>query len=282
MYIIPKNDPVLTRMLAALLNEDVRAVKQLLADGYDIDRPLFGTNGQSALHHLLEGASKAEKLLDVLLEAGANVNLLANDVEAPLMIAVRKEHNRRVLEKLVAAGADVFVKKADGKTLLHMAAMCGNQVGQMGKPRPERFDPEVCQFLIDVGIDLFALTNANASPLNREYTALHVAGCVPAWDFFVSVGISPDFIPAGARKSYLTPAQNLVTWRAFEMVRHAFDKGQLDVNARTLNDRDLLSLTGSKEMIPLLLSLRASVEVGIALPRAVAGGSLARSGFPSL
>jgi hypothetical protein len=278
----PKHDPVLMRMLTAILNRDVSVVKDLLADGYDVDRPLFSAKGQAALHHLLEAHPNEEKLLDVLLEGGANVNLFADDIETPLMIAVRKAHNRRVLEKLVDAGADVFVKKDDGKTLLHMAAMCGNQVGQVGKARPERFDPDVCRFLLEVGVDLFALTKASASPLNRAFTALHVAGCVPAWDFFVGAGISPNYVPDGARKSYLTPAHNLVTWREFDLVRHAFDQGQLDVNERTMAGKDLLSITGSSQMTPLLLSLRASAAVGVALSDEQVGHGPARSGFVSL
>ncbi|PCD35539.1 hypothetical protein AU210_008108 [Fusarium oxysporum f. sp. radicis-cucumerinum] len=109
-------------------------------------------DGCSALH--LSAASDVidDETLPVLIDAGADINLVDYNGQTPLLVAI--QHSRwSAATKLVQAGADLEVRLPDGKTALHMAVAMRNQ--------------EFSQVLISRG--------ANVDRVLREHTPLTMA-----------------------------------------------------------------------------------------------------------
>lgn len=134
-------------------------MKALLADGADVDGILskFGgaLHGGSALHT----AARCGKVrvVDFLVTAGANLNLLNDDGLTPLMWACNrgKAEGSAVALRLIEAGADVrLVRKSDEMTALKFA------VGDCL--------PKVIQTLIDHGAQV-------DGPRGTKQTALMLA-----------------------------------------------------------------------------------------------------------
>jgi ankyrin repeat protein len=64
-------------------------------------------------------------ILNILIDAGANVKARDNNKNTPLHFVVRNEHFNPIAKKLVSKGARINTKNSEGKTPLHRA--CGNE-----------------------------------------------------------------------------------------------------------------------------------------------------------
>ena len=135
-----------TPLIQAASSGDVEAIKLLLEHGADVNLPQADL--QTAASAIAGARGNPDRLvegLNLLVAAGANLNVRAvphhlqrNRGGTPLIDAVRS-NNAKVIEVLVAAGADINAKDVDGLTALDHA-MARNQVGflQMRQPANER------------------------------------------------------------------------------------------------------------------------------------------------
>jgi ankyrin repeat protein len=80
--------------------------------------PIGGNNEETALMRAVRG--NQHKIVDILLEHGANPNLGINNGTTPLMVAAQNG-NLTILKALLDAGADLQAADADGATVLQWA-----------------------------------------------------------------------------------------------------------------------------------------------------------------
>lgn len=102
----------------ALVCNKASMAKDLLAKGLDVNKAEAGIHQNIWLHLAITGSKLP--FVDLLLNAGANVNLTNADGDAPLHLAV-DSNQLSVVEKLLAAGANVNAQNASGDTPLHLA-----------------------------------------------------------------------------------------------------------------------------------------------------------------
>jgi cytohesin len=97
-----------------------------------------------------------EKIVQLLLDRGANVNTLNNFLMTPLHIAAEEGNRLAIARLLLDRGADVnggkTAERREGHTPLHQAAMSG--------------DLEVLKLLVDRGADLTLLDESGQSALD--------------------------------------------------------------------------------------------------------------------
>ena len=113
-----------TPLLRAVNMKYIDIVRMLLSRGADPNSPTNQEegNGKTALHMCAEGGEL--ELCKVLVEAGAKLDVHDLSSQTSIELAARKGHYE-VVKFLVAAGCDV--ETVYGGTLLHLAALTGNQ-----------------------------------------------------------------------------------------------------------------------------------------------------------
>ena len=93
-------------LLEAAFDEDIKAVKQHLADGADVNaKDKF--YGGTSLHHAAKAGQK--EIIELLIANGADVNAKDKDGETPLHKA-SSSGEKEIIELLIAKGADVNAK----------------------------------------------------------------------------------------------------------------------------------------------------------------------------
>ena len=128
--------------------DDVEQLRRELEDGTELSGPRTGDLLSWAAHG---GAENAARLL---LERGA-------DADAGALHAAAGRSRARMVQLLLAAGADVHRREPDtGRTPLH-AAVAGAAPGAPGADAPE-----VVRVLLAAGADVDATTNDGASALD--------------------------------------------------------------------------------------------------------------------
>jgi ankyrin repeat protein len=177
-------------------------IKALLVHGANVNARLKKAPPQSsrtlARYELMKGGtpfylaamSGDTEVMRVLLEAGADPRLTANDGTTPLLVAAglaHEEHRSRIPDRdfleavqfLLDHGADVKETNEDGWTPLHVAAFTGR--------------PTVAQYLVEHGADLNAKTKFGQTSLGiaEGYCKLRLdkeknrvepmAGCIIAY-----------------------------------------------------------------------------------------------------
>ena len=96
-----------TELFLACKNNDLKSVKELLADGANAN---YQDNyGDTALITICGNDKPNIDIIDTLIAAGANINIKANDGWTALMVAVDKNYTDISL-KLINRGADVNFK----------------------------------------------------------------------------------------------------------------------------------------------------------------------------
>ena len=138
-----------TALLATLHFGNVERVRELLAAGADVNKKnkygdstvtlaaryghdeslnlllLAGISHGEVTHSLINTAEKKNsKCIDLLLEAGADVNARSSTGETPLLLATKNQctMSTQALQSLINAGADVNAIDRDQNTALHFAA----------------------------------------------------------------------------------------------------------------------------------------------------------------
>ena len=137
-----------TPLREVLLEPEV--LERLLAAGADADAPDNRQN--TALHAIVVYHTLVA--MPLLLKAGANPNLVNEDGDTPLHVAVGcgVQCPAQAVKLLLAAGADVNAKGAGGRTPLHVAASSDHT--------------EAVVALLEGGADLHARDNQDSTPLH--------------------------------------------------------------------------------------------------------------------
>lgn len=132
---------------------DIGQIKQLLAEGADVNEPGLATPLFYAVQRNHTDAAR------LLIERGADVNR-ASTWGTPLHEAA-KRGNAEIVALLLEKGADPTVTASKGMTPLHSAAEGGSV--------------EVTQFLLDHGADINALTTLDEPPIHFARSKQHEA-----------------------------------------------------------------------------------------------------------
>uniref|UniRef100_A0A3Q3R810 Euchromatic histone-lysine N-methyltransferase 1b n=1 Tax=Monopterus albus TaxID=43700 RepID=A0A3Q3R810_MONAL len=101
---------------------ELKRVLLMLVDGIDPNFKMESQNKRTPLHAAAEGGYK--DICDMLVQAGANLDMCDEDQRTPLMEACENNHMDTVLY-LLRAGASAMHKDVEGFTCLHLAAKSG-------------------------------------------------------------------------------------------------------------------------------------------------------------
>ena len=94
-----------------------------IAQGFDPNYVFEEHDNETPLHAAASGGHLM--IVHILIQAGANINALNQNLYTPMMIAIEEKHHS-VMQYLLKAGADHETRSEDGMTALHIAAKCGN------------------------------------------------------------------------------------------------------------------------------------------------------------
>jgi len=158
------------KLRIAINRGDVDKVKSLLEENPEMINAK-DINGDTPLHCACK--CKKKKVIDALIAKGANVNAKNNNGNTPMHLAARD--NKSVVELLIANGADPDVnsKGEYGETLLHQTAYAWKHNSDYKNVKIINENClELAMFLIDKGADVNAQIE---SGLNEGYTPLHIA-----------------------------------------------------------------------------------------------------------
>ncbi|KAL5325482.1 hypothetical protein ACEPPN_006608 [Leptodophora sp. 'Broadleaf-Isolate-01'] len=103
-------------LIWAIRNQNESALRLCLDQGADVNCP--SSNGWTPLHYAASIGSDSH--VEILLNLGAQVNVCAGLHWTPLMVAVYNEYSETA-KILIAHGADLEAKSADGETVLQIA-----------------------------------------------------------------------------------------------------------------------------------------------------------------
>ena len=102
----------------ALDGEQTEIAKALIRHGADVNA--CGGNNWTALHRASIGIEESSRIIDMLLDAGADIAAKTDSGRTPLHVAVEHKASEATLA-LMRRGASVHEQDADGKTALHSA-----------------------------------------------------------------------------------------------------------------------------------------------------------------
>lgn len=97
-------------------------LQDYIASGASLD--VTDILGRTALFCAIESATSENdtlQIVELLIEAGANINKPSLGGKTPLMLAFQNEH-KALGQRLIDAGADVAAKRSDNMSVLHFAA----------------------------------------------------------------------------------------------------------------------------------------------------------------
>ncbi len=158
-----------TALFNAVLNCRIDVIRLLLKNNADVNQgcsviaeaiPMYNVSqpGKSNNWDLTkivfqepENKNDKMKMLEMLLDKGANPNSRIINSDEPLLVYACFSGQYDVVQLLLAHGADVNAIRVNGLTGLHMAALRGNV--------------EIAQFLLEKGANINVLTKDGVSPL---------------------------------------------------------------------------------------------------------------------
>lgn len=98
-------------------NPSLQAIQQTIADGVDLNA--YSEYGWTPIMFAIQTGNT--DIVTALVNAGANVNAVAEDSSTPLMQAVITAENPHMIKALLNLGADIHITDRDGKTALYYA-----------------------------------------------------------------------------------------------------------------------------------------------------------------
>ncbi len=108
-------------MLAAQYNTHVVVLKALIKDGADIAavEPKYRSNAL----HLAANKCSNPKVVETLIEAGADINARNYLGETPLIMSVLQNQNTRIFSQLISSGADITICDWQGHNVMEYARL---------------------------------------------------------------------------------------------------------------------------------------------------------------
>ncbi len=106
-------------MLASQYNTHVVVLKALLHDGANIHavEPKYRSNAL----HLAANKCSNPKIIEALIDAGADINARNYLGETPLIMAVQANDNTRIFSELLSCGADINICDWQGHNVMEYA-----------------------------------------------------------------------------------------------------------------------------------------------------------------
>ena len=198
------NSGVTVLMHSIRLQDQRWQLSAALATQPNVDLAIADNKGDTALHYAaVAGYDDAGKLINVLMQKGANVNAQNKNGQTPLFCAVHEDRAKNLATLIINGKADVNLADEDGITVLHKAASMNNV--------------SLMKFLIDNGADITAKAkngqtvlfaagnNAEAKELLQkslpaDYAATSIPSEVLVTELWSSVG---DLYSGGSNLNYL-------------------------------------------------------------------------------
>lgn len=146
----------------ALHQGHVDQALRLLAAGVDVTAPAWPDEVDQRDALTIAATLHDSRPLRAMIAAGADINHASNG-HTPLLAATRDSYYGRpeIVMSLLANGADLKVRDADGGSALHHAALT--------------VDPSVAVMLLDAGADIDALDQDGYTPLARACSVGNIA-----------------------------------------------------------------------------------------------------------
>ena len=141
-------------MYAAAFNSNPKVIETLIDKGANVNAKT--NDGNTALIQAFLNPNP--KVIETLIDEGADVNAKMNNGTTVLMFAVMGNNSPETIKMLIDEGADINAKGKDGFTALLFAALVSQ-------------DPKVVETLIDAGADVNAKNNDGGTALMLAATS---------------------------------------------------------------------------------------------------------------
>ena len=231
-----------TDLLNKVRNNDLTAVKELIAAGADVNTQ-DDMMGYTPLYLAISGGNK--EMAELLLSNGADINKPDTRTGyTPLMMALNS-NNAELAKFLIDKGADFKIKSNDGTTALILA--CG-------------VSPGIAKDLLQKGADIHVRTDKGPGVFSQCITMGMMRGnekITPEFaEFLLSQGAEIDEKnTVGGYKGY-TPLFWSILYGETDVVKFLVEKGA-DVNTKADNGKTPLSIASeasSEDIIEILKS----------------------------
>jgi ankyrin repeat protein len=145
-----QNLAILEKLNNAIVNNDLKLVRTIIREKPELVN-MINNNGMAPLHIAVLNPNR--KIIELLLDNGADVNLVADTHEQPGWISLNYAINSPdIVEMLVKRGADYNRKDTIGRTILHISSFRGQS--------------EQLKTYLKLGININSIDNARRNPLH--------------------------------------------------------------------------------------------------------------------
>lgn len=119
-----------------------------------------------ANENIQSSSKKASQVIDILIQAGADINTKNDQGDTALLIASRQRlYNSLILEKFIASGADLRIKDSKGKTALVNLIESNSTCNEFSDLWQYYYVSKIVEKLIKAGIDINAKDNDGKTAL---------------------------------------------------------------------------------------------------------------------
>ena len=191
--------------------------------------------GTSVLHFAAYQGN--EKVINVLLNASADINIQDNDMVTPLMLAAGFK-NKKAVQLLLSRGADINLSDPEGRTVLMRS-------------------PDI----------IFPLINLSSVELNKTdnkgYSLLHWAAMQNNTHLIhtlIQAGLNPNINNTSGKTPLMSAAQNANNEAIEDLLKLGADINQQDSIGFTALHYSVLGYKDSPETIKLLLKNHANIN----------------------